>query len=294
MSDDITKGRKILIVDDEPDVTELVAYNLKAKGFVVESLNNPDAAIGQAHTFQPDLVILDVMMPRLNGVQICRMLRADPVFKLTPIIFLTARAEENDRVRGLENGADDYITKPFSTKELVLRVQSLLRRATLSSPPTSEAMPSTAPLRAGALTLDVERHVVSVNGLPVTLTATEFKLLHLLMKRRGRVQTREHLLINVWEYETEIETRTVDTHVRRLREKLGSEAAWIDTVRGIGYRFAENAPASQLPPLPPCPTSLSSSPLCSRSSAHSSPSRESATRRNNLRKSPERASKHRR
>ena len=290
MSDDTTKGGKILIIDDEPDVTELVAYNLKAKGFVVETLNNPDAAIGQAHTFRPDLVILDVMMPRLNGIQICRMLRADPAFKGTPIIFLTAKAEENDRVRGLENGADDYIIKPFSTKELVLRVQSLLRRA--SQPPAPEATPGAAPLRAGTLMLDVERHIVSVGGMPVGLTATEFKLLHLLMKRRGRVQTREHLLINVWEYETEIETRTVDTHIRRLREKLGAEAAWIDTVRGIGYRFAEDAPAPP-PPLQPCPIPSSSSPSRSRPPVRSSPSNASAAKRNNSQKPHARASKRR-
>lgn len=225
--------KKILVVDDEADVTELVAYHLKAKGFTVETLNNPNGSIGLARTFLPDLVILDVMMPDLNGVQICRMLRADPKLKKVPVIFLTAKAEENDRIQGLETGADDYICKPFSTKELVLRVQSILRR--LSEGGSSEPKR----LQAGQIVVDVDRHEVAVGGQPVDLTATEFKLLRLLMERRGRVQTREHLLINVWNYETEIETRTVDTHVRRLREKLGAEADWIETIRGVGYRMAE-------------------------------------------------------
>ncbi|MDR0536255.1 MAG: response regulator transcription factor [Puniceicoccales bacterium] len=230
------KGRKVLVIDDEPDVTDLVAYNLRARGLQVETLNEPEAAIGKAHSFRPDLVILDVMMPRLSGVQICRMLRADPVFGNIPIILLTARAEENDRVRGLESGADDYVTKPFSLKELVLRVQALLRRSGHRARDDEDAL-----LTAGPLVLDVARHLVTVGGAPVELTAIEFKLLQLLMERRGRVQTREHLLASVWEYDTEIETRTVDTHVRRLRAKLGDAAEWIETIRGTGYRFLENA-----------------------------------------------------
>jgi two-component system, OmpR family, phosphate regulon response regulator PhoB len=225
--------KRILVIDDEADVTELVAYHLRAKGYQVESLNNPNGSVGAARTFEPDLVILDVMMPDLNGVQICRMLRADPKLKEVPVIFLTAKAEEADRIKGLETGADDYICKPFSTKELMLRVQSILRR-TGEAPVESPKM-----LQAGQIRMDVDRHEVSVSGQVIELTATEFKLLRLLMERRGRVQTREHLLINVWNYETEIETRTVDTHVRRLREKLGGEADWIETIRGVGYRLAE-------------------------------------------------------
>ncbi len=228
-----SKAKKVLVVDDEVDVTELVAYHLRAKGFLVQTLNNPSASIGTARTFLPDLAILDVMMPDLNGLQICRMLRADPQLKSLPIIFLTAKAEEGDRIQGLELGADDYISKPFSTKELMLRVQSILRRA---AEPTVEVVKH---LQAGQIAVDADRHLVTIEGKPIELTATEFKLLRLLMERRGRVQTREHLLINVWNYETEIETRTVDTHVRRLREKLGSEADWIETIRGVGYRFAE-------------------------------------------------------
>ncbi|MFZ9682330.1 MAG: response regulator transcription factor, partial [Cephaloticoccus sp.] len=193
-----TKSKKILVVDDEPDVTDLLAYTLKSKGFTVEAINNPNASVGFARTFLPDLVILDVMMPELNGIQICRMLRTDPALKSVPVIFLTAKAEEGDRIQGLESGADDYVSKPFSTKELVLRVQSILRR-------TGEGGQAEVKLlQVGSITLDVARHEVTLHGRPIDLTATEFKLLRLLMERRGRVQTREHLLINVWNYETEI------------------------------------------------------------------------------------------
>ena len=226
-------SKKILIVDDETDVTDLVAYTLKSKGFVVETVNDPNRSIGIARTFLPDLVILDVMMPDLNGIQICRMLRADAKLKKVPVVFLTAKAEESDRIQGLETGADDYICKPFSTKELALRVQTILRRI------KEGAAEAPRMITAGLIFVDGERHIVTVAGQEIELTATEFKLLRLLMERRGRVQTREHLLINVWNYETEIETRTVDTHVRRLREKLGTEADWIETIRGVGYRFAE-------------------------------------------------------
>jgi two-component system phosphate regulon response regulator PhoB len=226
------KPKKILVVDDESDVTELLAYNLKAKGFAVETLNNPSGSIGLARSFLPDLVILDVMMPDLSGLQICQMLRADPKLNQVPVIFLTAKAEEADRIQGLETGADDYICKPFSTKELLLRVQTILRRVVEPAPEGPKR------LQVGQIVIETERHEATVQGEPVELTATEFKLLRLLMERRGRVQTREHLLINVWNYETEIETRTVDTHVRRLREKLGREADWIETIRGVGYRMA--------------------------------------------------------
>lgn len=231
------KPKRILVVDDESDVTDLVAYHLRSKGFQVEAVNDPNSSIGVARTFLPDLVILDVMMPDLNGIQICRMLRADPKLKKVPVIFLTAKAEENDRIQGLELGADDYICKPFSIKELVLRVQSIIRRI-------SEALPEEPKrLQVGQIVIEVDRHEAFVHGRKIELTATEFKLLRLLMERRGRVQTREHLLINVWNYETEIETRTVDTHVRRLREKLGEEADWIETIRGVGYRMAERRAA---------------------------------------------------
>jgi two-component system, OmpR family, phosphate regulon response regulator PhoB len=225
--------KKILVVDDEPDVTDLVAYNLKARGFHVESLNDATASIAKARQLQPDLIILDIMMPHLSGIQICRILRNDNKLARIPIIFLTAKSEPQDRIEGLESGADDYLAKPFSPKELTLRVESILRRLATAQ------TPSTGKLQIGAITLDVETHRVSISGKDIDLTATEFKLLQLLMERQGRVQTREHLLLNVWNYSTEIETRTVDTHVRRLREKLGSEADWIETIRGVGYRIAD-------------------------------------------------------
>ncbi|MFT3830387.1 MAG: response regulator transcription factor [Opitutaceae bacterium] len=228
-----SRAKRILIVDDEPDVTELVGYQLRAKGYTVEPLNNPTQSIAKIRAFQPDLVILDVMMPDIGGIQLCRMLRADPKTKDMPVIFLTARAEEADRVLGLEVGGDDYICKPFSSKELSLRIQGILRR---SFTPEGDQPKR---LEIGSIVLDNERHEASVKGSPVELTATEFRLLRLLMERKGRVQTREHLLLNVWNYETEIETRTVDTHIRRLREKLGDQADLIETLRGVGYRMLD-------------------------------------------------------
>jgi len=230
--------KRVMVVDDEPDVTELVSYHLKAKGFEVQTTADPTASISAIRSFCPDLLVLDIMMPDLNGIQICRIIRADPKFQRLPIIFLTAKADENDRIAGFETGCDDYICKPFSVKELVLRVQSVLRRA------HEEASQPTSRLVIGQIHVDTERHEVTVCGKSVELTATEFKLLRILMERRGRVQTREHLLTNVWNYETEIETRTVDTHVRRLREKLGTEADWIETIRGVGYRMADRKPNS--------------------------------------------------
>jgi len=231
-----SRAKRVLVVDDEPDVTELVSYQLRAKGYVVETLNDPAQCLGLLRSFQPDLILLDVMMPHISGVQLCRMLRADRKFREIPVIFLTAKTEEQDRILGFEVGADDYVCKPFSVKELMLRVQSRLRRP--------EAPESATPTRleVGRIVVDTERHQVWVAGEGVELTATEFRLLKLLMERKGRVQSREHLLLNVWNYETEIETRTVDTHVRRLREKLGSESRWIETLRGVGYRMLDHLP----------------------------------------------------
>ena len=225
--------KRILVVDDEPDVTELVEYKLRQAGFKVATINDPLLIMGTAREFQPDLIILDIMMPELSGIQICRMLRADPSMCEIPIVFLTARGEAEDRVKGLETGADDYIGKPFDSRELLLRVSAVLRR--LERP--SDEPGST--LSISNVTLDVEKHRLTLCGAPVELTATEFKLLRLLMERKGRVQSREHLLVNVWNYEADIETRTVDTHIRRLREKLGAEAGIIETVRGVGYRAVD-------------------------------------------------------
>jgi len=222
--------KKILVVDDEPDVTELVSYRLRKEGYEVEVINNPLLIMGKATEFRPDLFILDIMMPELDGIKICRMIRADKTMSGAPVIFLTARGGTDDRIKGLENGADDYIAKPFDVKELVLRVGLLLKRVATGKTPEGML------LNAGAVQLDQERHLVTVHGDSVDLTATEFKLLNLLMERKGRVQSRDMLLINVWNYDTDTETRTIDTHVRRLREKLGDQSAIIETVRGVGYR----------------------------------------------------------
>jgi two-component system, OmpR family, phosphate regulon response regulator PhoB len=226
-------GKRILVVDDEPDVTELLSYKLKREGYAVESINDPLQIMGKAREFSPDLFILDIMMPDLDGLKICRMIRADPKLRTVPIIFLTAKGQTEDRIRGLESGADDYIPKPFDIKELTLRVGLLFKR--------TQATPETPPgqLQVSGIVLDEEMHAVTVDGQPVELTATEFKLLKLLMERKGRVQSRENLLVNVWNYDTDTETRTIDTHVRRLREKLGSKSNLLETVRGVGYRIIE-------------------------------------------------------
>jgi two-component system, OmpR family, phosphate regulon response regulator PhoB len=228
-----SKLQKILVVDDEPDVVELLSYHLKNAGYRVRTVTNATTSIERARSFQPDLVILDIMMPELNGTQICRILRSDPEMKNVPIIFLTARGDEADRVRGFEAGCDDYVSKPFSVKEVVLRVKSNLRRA------GKREIVEVKQLQVGKIMLDLERHKASVGGRRVELTLTEFKLLQLLMERLGHVLTRETLLVQVWNYQAEIETRTVDTFIRRLRQKLASEGARIETIRGVGYRMVE-------------------------------------------------------
>lgn len=228
-------GKRILVVDDEPDVTELVSYKLIHEGYKVEVINDPLMIMGKAREFSPDLFVLDIMMPDLNGLQICRMIRADPKLNTTPIIFLTARGDTTDRIKGLETGADDYMPKPFDIKELMLRIAAIFKRL------NKDVVEPKRQVRAGNVTLDEELHTVAVKEETIELTATEFKLLKLLMERKGRVQTRENLLVNVWNYDTDTETRTIDTHIRRLREKLGPEADIIETVRGVGYRVAESA-----------------------------------------------------
>lgn len=225
---------RILVVDDEIDVTDLLQYKLEQAGYHCKVLNNPLLFIALAREFQPDLIILDIMMPELSGVQLCRMARLDPVLQERPIIFLTARGEAEDRIQGLQAGAEDYISKPFNIKELLIRSEKLLAR----SGPSGKAAKATY-IQIGGVVLDWDLHRLSIDGEDVVLTATEFRLLQLLMERKGRVQSREHLLMNVWHYDAEIETRTVDTHVRRLREKLGVYAHLIETVRGVGYRAVE-------------------------------------------------------
>jgi two-component system phosphate regulon response regulator PhoB len=224
---------KILVVDDEPDVVELIRVNLTAAGFDVLIAGDGPEALRKARSAAPALVILDLMLPEVDGLEVCKLLRRDPATKPIPIVMLTAKAAEIDRVLGFELGADDYVTKPFSPRELVLRVKALLRRGQ-----GTEESPDQ--IRIGALVVDISKHQVSVQNKAIDLTATEFKLLTVLAQRRGRVQSREQLLQDVWEYDNLIDTRTVDTHMRRLREKLGPAAKHLDTVRGVGYRFLGN------------------------------------------------------
>ncbi|HXU74916.1 MAG TPA: response regulator, partial [Methylomirabilota bacterium] len=226
---------RILIVDDEPEAVELVEFNLKQAGFDVTCAADGAEALAKARAELPNLVVLDLMLPEIDGLEICRMLRRDPATAGLPIIMLTAKAAEIDRIIGLEVGADDYVTKPFSPRELVLRVKKMLERA--RAPEASSEQ-----LQFGHLLIDPPRHLVSWRGRRIDLTATEFKLLSLLAQRRGRVQSRDQLLRDVWEYNSLIDTRTVDTHMRRLREKLGGGGRYLDTVRGVGYRFLENLP----------------------------------------------------
>lgn len=223
---------KILVVDDEPDVVELIEFNLRAAGYDVVSAEDGTSALKKAKEAAPDLIVLDVMLPELDGTEVCKQLRRDPATARTPIIMLTAKAGEIDRVLGLELGADDYVTKPFSPRELVLRVRGLLRRGQPAEEPKEL-------IQVGDLVVDIPRHQVTVKGKRVDLTATEFRLITTLVQRRGRVQSREQLLQDVWEYDSLIDTRTVDTHMRRLREKLGVAAKYLDTVRGVGYRFID-------------------------------------------------------
>jgi two-component system phosphate regulon response regulator PhoB len=229
------RGKKILVVDDEPDVTELVSYKLQREGYEVEVINDPLEIMGKAREFCPDLFVLDIMMPELDGLKICRMIRADSRLNSVPIIFLTARGEIEDRIKGLESGADDYLAKPFDTKELALRIGLIFKRL------HKDGEAGGGMLTVADIVLDEEQHKVTVAQRPIELTATEFKLLKLLMQRKGRVQSRENLLVNVWNYDTDTETRTIDTHIRRLREKLDGRADLIETVRGVGYRINEPA-----------------------------------------------------
>jgi DNA-binding response OmpR family regulator len=221
---------RILVVDDEPDVLDLVTYNLGQAGFQTDTAANGAEALRKARSTTPDLILLDLMLPEMDGLEVCKLLRRDAKTSAIPIIMLTARASEIDRIVGLELGAADYVPKPFSPRELVLRVKKRLEQSSGDSTKSTYSF--------GPLQVDVSRHLVTVRGRRVELTATEFKLLVLLLQRTGHVQSRDQLLRDVWEYETHIDTRTVDTHIRRLREKLGPAAKYLDTVRGVGYRFS--------------------------------------------------------
>ena len=224
---------KILVVDDEPEAVELIEFNLKQAGFGSVSAGDGAEALKKARSLTPALIVLDLMMPEMDGLEVCRILRRDPATASIPIIMLTAKAAEMDRIVGLELGADDYLTKPFSPRELVLRIKRILQRGK----PGQEKQET---LEFGSLLIDPARHLVNWRGKAIELTATEFKLLTTLAERRGRVQSREQLLRDVWDYKSVVDTRTVDTHMRRLRTKLGPASRYLDTVHGVGYRFNES------------------------------------------------------
>lgn len=223
-------GERVLVVDDEPDITALVAYHLAKNGFRVSTAaTGPDALRAVADEL-PSLIVLDRMLPGMSGDEVLATVRASGASREIPVLMLTAKREELDRIRGLSLGADDYLTKPFSTQELVLRVSAILRRA-------RAAAASADVVVVGPLQIDRAHHRVTASGRPIELTATEFRLLLTLAQRRGRVQNRAQLLEEVWEAAPDVQTRTVDMHVQRLRAKLGDEADLIETIRGFGYRM---------------------------------------------------------
>ena len=222
---------RILVVDDEPDITALVAYHLAKAGYRVSTAANGPDALKSATEQRPDVVVLDLMLPGLSGLDVLQALRKQDDTRDVGVIMLTARREEADRIRGLALGADDYLTKPFSPNELTLRVAAIIRR--MAAPSVSGG----SQLVAGPITVDRAAHRVTLEGQELVLTATEYKLLLVLLERRGRVQTRPQLLETVWDAQPDIQTRTVDMHVQRLRTKLGPVGDQIETVRGFGYRF---------------------------------------------------------
>ena len=224
-------SHRILVVDDEPDITALVAYHLAKAGYRVSTAGNGPDALRAAREERPDVVILDLMLPGVSGYDVLAELRRLDETRDVGVILLTSRREEADRIRGLSLGADDYLTKPFSPAELGLRVAALLRR--LAAPAVSAG----STITAGPITVDRSAHRATLDGRDLSLTATEYKLLLTLLERRGRVQSRPQLLETVWEAQPDIQTRTVDMHVQRLRTKLGDEGRMIETVRGFGYRF---------------------------------------------------------
>ena len=227
-----TAAAQILVVEDERDIAALVAYHLTKEGFRVRTVGTGDDAMEAVRNERPDLVVLDLMLPEMSGYEILQEMRRRPELQEVPVVVLTARREEADRIRGLELGADDYLTKPFSPQELVLRIGAVLRRVRAAPVAGSGRV-----LRGGPVQVDLSAMTVAVDGEPVDLTPTEYRLLVALMERRGRVQSRRQLLQSAWDIHVQIETRTVDMHIQRLRSKLGDGGDLIETVRGFGYRF---------------------------------------------------------
>ncbi len=228
-------GSRILVVEDEADLAELLSFNLRQAGHTVLTVHSGGAGLAEVRQKRPDLVVLDLMLPDISGLEVCRRLRREKETAWIPVLMLTAKGEEMDRVVGFEVGADDYVTKPFSPRELLLRVDAILRRAQT----TAGDEPERQAITIGNMVIDVPAHKVVVEGDEIPLTVLEFRLLLDLATRVGRVQSRDALLERVWGYAPGIETRTVDTHVKRLREKLGAASQHIETVRGVGYRIRE-------------------------------------------------------
>jgi two-component system phosphate regulon response regulator PhoB len=223
---------KILVVEDDKHISKLVSYSLKNEGFESVVCESGEKALEALDAGSFDLIVLDLMLPEMDGLEVCQKVRQDEELSHLPIVMLTAKGEEVDRVVGFELGADDYVVKPFSPRELVLRIKAILKRK--STTKKSESV-----LSAGDLYVDIPRHKVTINEREISLTPMEFNLLVMLMQRRGRVLSRDVLLDNVWGFIVDVTTRTVDTHVKRLRQKLGKMGKWIETVRGVGYRFRE-------------------------------------------------------
>lgn len=235
-------AQRILLVEDESDLVDLLSYNLSREGYVVDIATTGTIALERLKERRPDLVLLDLMLPDVSGTEICRRLKGAGETRDIPVVMVTARGEEIDRIVGLELGADDYVTKPFSVRELMLRIKAILRRDVTRDAGTAAgaAAKPVKPVRHhGRISIDRDRHRVEVDGAEVALTALEFKLLTTLVERQGRVQTREMLLSDVWGIDADIETRAVDANVKRLRRKLGSAGESLETVRGVGYRMRE-------------------------------------------------------
>lgn len=231
MTESSATAERVLVVDDEPDIVALVAYHLAKSGYSVSTATNGTEGLAVARRDKPSLIVLDLMLPGLSGLEVMEQLRADPATSRIAVLMLTARRDESDRIKGLTLGADDYLTKPFSPQELVLRVAAILRRVRAGGDLSSDVR------QIGPLRIDTAAHRVTVDGREIDLTPTEFKLLLLLAERRGRVQPRNLLLQTIWEAAPDIQTRTVDMHIQRLRGKLGAAGDLIETVRGFGYRI---------------------------------------------------------
>jgi two-component system phosphate regulon response regulator PhoB len=229
--------RRILVVEDEPDLRELLTYNLTAAGFTVQATENGTDGLEAVQRFAPDVVLLDLMLPDIPGTEVCRRIRGDTAARQPAVMMLTAKGEEIDRVVGFELGADDYVVKPFSVRELVLRVGAILR-ARRPAPAAAQTAPQRRRYLVGPLELDVDGYHVFVNGAEVHVSTQEMRLLAYLVEHRGRVRSREDLLEDVWGYKPGVSTRTIDTHVKRLRDKLGDAGALVETVRGTGYRLS--------------------------------------------------------